>query len=90
MRRHPLEFKRQTHLRTDFLAGTLARGRRSRHLPLPACTAENGEIFPPCEEGDAAAAPTFETLVVSEVIKSYMNVGKNLHGIRFYCDAKKP
>ena len=37
----------------------------------------------------AAAGHIFETFVVSEVLKSYMNAGANLHDIWFYRDAKK-
>ncbi len=37
----------------------------------------------------AAAGHVFETFVVSEVLKSHMNAGKNLRDITFYRDAKK-
>lgn len=37
----------------------------------------------------AAAGHIFETFVVSEVLKSYMNAGKNLRDVRFYRDSKK-
>ena len=37
----------------------------------------------------AAAGHMFETFVVSEVLKSFMNAGKSLRDIRFYRDAKK-
>ena len=37
----------------------------------------------------AAAGHVFETFVVSEILKSFMNSGKSLHDIWFYRDAKK-
>lgn len=37
----------------------------------------------------AVAGHVFETFVVSEVLKSYMNAGANLHDVWFYRDAKK-
>ncbi|MBJ2329185.1 ATP-binding protein [Schaalia cardiffensis] len=37
----------------------------------------------------AVAGHVFETFVVSEVLKSYMNAGVNLHDVWFYRDAKK-
>ncbi len=37
----------------------------------------------------AAAGHVFETFVVSEVLKSYMNAGANLHDVWFYRDQKK-
>lgn len=37
----------------------------------------------------ALAGHVFETYVVSEVLKSYMNAGANLHDVWFYRDAKK-
>lgn len=37
----------------------------------------------------AAAGHIFETFVVSEVLKSYMNAGASLRDIRFYRDSKK-
>ena len=37
----------------------------------------------------AAAGHIFETFVVSEVLKSYMNAGASLHDIWFYRDSKK-
>lgn len=37
----------------------------------------------------AVAGHVFETFVVSEVLKSYMNAGGNLHDVWFYRDAKK-
>ena len=37
----------------------------------------------------AVAGQVFETFVVSEVLKSYMNAGANLHDVWFYRDSKK-
>ena len=37
----------------------------------------------------AAAGHIFETFVVSEILKSFMNSGKSLHDVWFYRDAKK-
>ena len=37
----------------------------------------------------AVAGHVFETFVVSEVLKSYMNAGKNLRDVWFYRDSKK-
>lgn len=37
----------------------------------------------------AVAGHIFETFVVSEILKSYMNAGKNLRDVWFYRDAKK-
>ncbi len=37
----------------------------------------------------AVAGHVFETFVVSEVLKSYMNAGANLHDVWFYRDSKK-
>lgn len=37
----------------------------------------------------AAAGHVFETFVVSEVLKSCMNAGANLHDVWFYRDSKK-
>lgn len=37
----------------------------------------------------AVAGHVFETFVVSEVLKSYMNAGGNLHDVWFYRDTKK-
>ncbi len=37
----------------------------------------------------AVAGHVFETFVVSEVLKSYMNAGANLHDVWFYRDLKK-
>ena len=37
----------------------------------------------------AVAGHVFETFVVSEVLKSYMNAGTNLHDVWFYRDSKK-
>ncbi|MGN0076978.1 MAG: ATP-binding protein [Parafannyhessea sp.] len=37
----------------------------------------------------AMAGHVFETFVVSEVLKSYMNAGANLHDVWFYRDARK-
>lgn len=37
----------------------------------------------------AAAGHIFETFVVSEILKTYMNAGKNMRDIWFYRDAKK-
>lgn len=37
----------------------------------------------------AVAGHVFETFVVSEILKSYMNVGANLHDVWFYRDSKK-
>ncbi|NGM17888.1 DUF4143 domain-containing protein [Eggerthellaceae bacterium zg-893] len=37
----------------------------------------------------AVAGQMFETFVVSEVLKSYMNAGANLHDVWFYRDARK-
>jgi predicted AAA+ superfamily ATPase len=40
-------------------------------------------------ERGAAAGHMFETFVVSEVMKSHMNAGANLHDVWFYRDARK-
>ena len=37
----------------------------------------------------AAAGHIFETFIVSEILKSFMNSGKSLHDVWFYRDAKK-
>lgn len=37
----------------------------------------------------AAAGHIFETFIVSEILKSFMNSGKSLHEVWFYRDAKK-
>lgn len=37
----------------------------------------------------AVAGHVFETFVVSEILKSYMNAGANLHDVWFYRDSKK-
>lgn len=37
----------------------------------------------------AVAGHVFETFVVSEVLKSYMNAGANLHDVWFYRDSRK-
>ncbi|MDO4899193.1 DUF4143 domain-containing protein [Actinomyces sp.] len=37
----------------------------------------------------AAGGHVFEAFVVSEVLKSYMNAGANLHDVRFHRDQKK-
>ena len=37
----------------------------------------------------AVAGHVFETFVVSEVLKSYMNAGANMHDVWFYRDSKK-
>ncbi|OFR20885.1 ATPase [Atopobium sp. HMSC064B08] len=40
-------------------------------------------------QNGAAAGHIFETFVVSEILKSFMNSGKSLHDVWFYRDAKK-
>lgn len=37
----------------------------------------------------AVAGHVFETFIVSEILKSYMNAGANLHDVWFYRDSKK-
>ena len=37
----------------------------------------------------AAAGHIFETFIVSEILKSFMNSGKSLHDVWFYRDTKK-